>query len=759
MISDKTFITLIGMLAFAAFGQLQAQELKAGTKRAFLVACGDQHLDERLNLPKAVEDMDKFQQALLRTGFKPENITYLQSKDGVKPKSLPFRSIILGELELMIKSLNPGDTLVIALNGHGIHPKNAKTSYFVPLDGKIGNQKTLVSMEGEDSIFGMARDAQKKNARVLLIVGACRNDFKDNIQALNQMDLEDPDVPPEGVAAIYSCGVGQKTYFDEKGGSYFYEHLSKAWVGEYHPSEENITLEMVFKSISDKTFADVRSKYAEAQKPEMRRQYKGEWLINKNDLEIRSILDVYLPLAFKRQNYKARQILENINSQRMNSIRLFASKNSPEALLLQGICLFEGVRLVKDYEEAFRAFKKSAESGHPVGMLFFGLCYRDGIGVSRNNEEAYKWIMKSAEIGETSGMNAAGDCFMHGIGVTKDKKQAFKWYSQSANQNDSQGMVGVGNCLFYGRGTNIDKFASYNWYLKSAKLGNTDALVSLSHLLFECDINWKINKKLEIYKPLGWEKVDWVDWKKLNGQINKDDDKMWGCLWDLARFYYQHASELGNTDGMIYWGKSLIYSSRPISQNEKDVHFEKWLKKSNDFGNTHAMNVIALKLMDGIEYEQNKDNVYKLLKKSTETGDATGMHLLGNYFSFSGVGGGGFQCCKPGGYGYGDEEFVKNSQEAQKFLNAHVIKKPDFNNSYNWYKKAADLGYYDSMLMIEMFYRRGIGTKINEEKADFYKAQRNLLIGKNQDYLADSFLPGDSGLLHYKPFIQRLGIN
>ena len=61
--------------------------------------------------------------------------------------------------------------------------------------------------------------------------------------------------------------------------------------------------------------------------------------------------------------------------------------------------------------------------------------------------------------------------------------------------------------------------------------------------------------------------------------------------------------------------------------------------------------------------------------------------------------------------------------------------------------------------MIEMFYRRGIGTKINEEKADFYKAQRNLLIGKDRDYLGDNFLYGDDSLLHYKPFIQRLGIN
>ena len=755
---EKTIIHLIFVLCLMQFEELKAQELKSGVKRAFLVACGDQHEDKSLNLPKAVEDVEKFRQSLLRTGYKAEDIMFMEGKAGVDLKYQPLRDAIMKQLELMVKGLNEGDTLVVALNGHGIHPKGAKTTYFVPLNGEIDKEKTLIPMDGANSIYGMLKEAQKKKARVLLIVGACRNEIKGNVQAQNQMDLGDPDVPPEGVAAIYSCGVGQKTYFDEKGGSYFYEHLSKAWLGEYHPSDENITLEMVFKEVREKTFRDVASLHNKDQNPEIRREYKGEWLINKNDLEIRSILDVYLPLAFKRQNYKARQVLENINSQRMNSIRLFASKNSPEALLLQGICLFEGVHLVKDYEEAFRAFKKSAESGHPVGMLFCGLCYRDGIGVSRNNDEAYKWIMKSAEKGETSGMNAAGDCFMHGIGVNKDKKQAFKWYSQSANQNDSQGMVGVGNCLLYGRGTNIDKFASYTWYLKSAKLGNTDALVSLGHLLLECDERWKINKKLEIYKPLGWEKVDGVDWKKLNAQINRDDDKIWDCLWQLACFYYQHASELGNTDGMIYWGKNSSYISKPISKNESDFHFEKWLKKSSDFGNTHAMNIIAQKLMEGIEYEQNKDNVYKFLKKSTETGDATGMHLLGNYFSFSGLLGGGIQCCKYGGFGYGSNEFVKNSQKAQEFLNDHVIKKPDFNNSYNWYKKAADFGYYDSMLMIEMFYRRGIGTKINEEKADFYKEQSNLLIGKDQDYLGDSFLY-DTGLLHYKPFIQRLGIN
>ncbi|MFN6052883.1 MAG: caspase family protein, partial [Planctomycetia bacterium] len=172
------------------------------------MACGDQHVEKSLNLPKAVEDMDKFRESLLRTGFKSEDIVYLQGKAGVELRYQPTKLAILEELSLVIKGVNAGDTLVVALNGHGIHPKGAKTSYFVPLDGRIEKEKTLLAMDGEESMFGMLREAVRKKARVLLVVGACRNAMNGNVQALNQMDLEDPSVPPEGIAAIYSCGVG-----------------------------------------------------------------------------------------------------------------------------------------------------------------------------------------------------------------------------------------------------------------------------------------------------------------------------------------------------------------------------------------------------------------------------------------------------------------------------------------------------------------------------------------------------------------------
>ena len=43
---EKTIIHLICVLCLMQFEELKAQELKSGTKRAFLVACGDQHEDK-----------------------------------------------------------------------------------------------------------------------------------------------------------------------------------------------------------------------------------------------------------------------------------------------------------------------------------------------------------------------------------------------------------------------------------------------------------------------------------------------------------------------------------------------------------------------------------------------------------------------------------------------------------------------------------------------------------------------------------------
>ena len=271
---------LLVLLLLPAVAFAQA---KPGTNYAFLVSCGEKYNKAQLRpLPKSFRDMDDYRKALLATGFDDDNIAFLHDRTTEPERYLPEKDKILTELTLLLKSVGPNDTLVVALNGHGLHFKGDKTSYFCPLKAKVSDKTTMIPMDGEGGLFPILKACKAK--RKLLVVGACRNDPKEVTQAAEQIDLDllDPDEVPEGIVALYSCKAGQKTYFEEdKDRSFFFDHLIRAWQGEYHPGEDKVSLEAIFEKVKTTTSAAVRKQYAEAQVPEVRREYDGEWLVSR----------------------------------------------------------------------------------------------------------------------------------------------------------------------------------------------------------------------------------------------------------------------------------------------------------------------------------------------------------------------------------------------------------------------------------------------------------------------------------------------
>ena len=260
-----------------------AQE-KPGTNYAFLVSCGEKYNKAQLHpLPKSFRDVDDYRKALEATGFEAENIVFLHDKTAEPERFLPEKAKILKELKLLLASVEAKDTLVVALSGHGLHFTGDKTSYFCPLDAKVGDKATMIPMDGEGGLFPLLKTCKAK--RKLLVVGACRNDPVKATLAAEQVDLDllDPDEVPEGIVALYSCKAGQKSYFEaQKDRSFFYDHLVRAWQGEYHPGEDKVSLEAIFDQVKTKTSAAVRREYAEAQVPEVRREYQGEWLVSRS---------------------------------------------------------------------------------------------------------------------------------------------------------------------------------------------------------------------------------------------------------------------------------------------------------------------------------------------------------------------------------------------------------------------------------------------------------------------------------------------
>ena len=283
--SPRQFIWLGLFLAVLAPLSIIAGVGQKGTQYALLVAISKYaKTDQWRPLPYTHAEMREFREALLETGFRKENIEFLH--DGQTDEKLrPTGANLLRKIKLMLDEIGPGDTFLIALNGHGVQYKSDATGYFCPVNADLADKRTLVAMDGGDGIYKLLETCKAR--RKLLIVNACRNDpTRDVSFAAEKFQLVDKDESevPNGIAALFSCKPGQKSYYypeEEKiERSMFYNHLIQAWRGQYAEGEK-VTLDHVFDVVTRKTAADARRLFSESQTPWPRRLYEGEWLVAK----------------------------------------------------------------------------------------------------------------------------------------------------------------------------------------------------------------------------------------------------------------------------------------------------------------------------------------------------------------------------------------------------------------------------------------------------------------------------------------------
>jgi formylglycine-generating enzyme required for sulfatase activity len=287
LIALVSIIPLLNLIA-----QPQNPTKPKGTNYAFLVACGEYDINELRKLPFAMKETEEFHQVLIATGYEEKNIKFLHDgqagEKGEGRRYLPEKKKIVAEFELLMSRVTSDDTVLVLLNGHGVHFRGDKTGYFCPVDAKLGDKETLWAMDGPGSMFDKLKDCKAK--RKLLLVNACRNDPASDRSLSGdkiKLDDEDKDEVPEGIAAFYSCKPGQKSYYYDptnsktKGRerSLFMHHLIESW-----GKGGKVTIEEVFKSVRDNAAADADALFGRTQTPVVRREFKGEgeWVIARD---------------------------------------------------------------------------------------------------------------------------------------------------------------------------------------------------------------------------------------------------------------------------------------------------------------------------------------------------------------------------------------------------------------------------------------------------------------------------------------------
>lgn len=122
--------------------------------------------------------------------------------------------------------------------------------------------------------------------------------------------------------------------------------------------------------------------------------------------------------------------------------RKAAEAGSVEAMLKIADAYNDGLsELPRDYSEALRWYRRTAELGDPNGELEVGNFYYYGKGVPKSNEEAVAWWRKAADAGGSDdkvgivgkdAMYRLGRSYAKGEGVAASEEQAIKWWRKAA---------------------------------------------------------------------------------------------------------------------------------------------------------------------------------------------------------------------------------------------------------------------------------------------------------------------------------------
>ena len=89
----------------------------------------------------------------------------------------------------------------------------------------------------------------------------------------------------------------------------------------------------------------------------------------------------------------------SLSAQTIDELKTRAANGDAEAQFNLGKRYYKGEGVTKDYAEAVRWWRKSAEQGHAKAQGILGYCYHSGEGVTKDYAKAVRWLRKAAEQG------------------------------------------------------------------------------------------------------------------------------------------------------------------------------------------------------------------------------------------------------------------------------------------------------------------------------------------------------------------------
>lgn len=158
------------------------------------------------------------------------------------------------------------------------------------------------------------------------------------------------------------------------------------------------------------------------------------------------------------------------------SLQERAEAGDPQAQCDLGIAYTAGNGVPKNFSQAVKWFRKSAEQNNAAAQYNLGVAYAQGLGgAHKSMVEAFKWYRNSAEQNYADAQYNLGCAYLFGQGVRKNGGEAFKWFGKASEQDVVDAQANLGYCYMNGIGVQRDDIQAYKWSALAAARGNEKA--------------------------------------------------------------------------------------------------------------------------------------------------------------------------------------------------------------------------------------------------------------------------------------------
>ena len=371
----------------------------------------------------------------------------------------------------------------------------------------------------------------------------------------------------------------------------------------------------------------------------------------------------------------------------------------------------------------------------------------DALYNKKRYDEAYNLYLKAADAGDYWCQFRVAWMANNGEGVTKNMETARKYYMMSANQGYNYAQFNLGTIYEF---TDKNYAEAYKWYHKAAEGGHASAMHNLSILL----ANGNGCAKDLVAAHMWHEKLAGIDDARGYNALGNDyhDAKGVATDYDKALEYYRKAAEKGSVYAISNIGMCYEYGNGVAKDTAMAM---KYYKEAADKGNKYAREQYDKLSKAAQTAGGNVESADELVRRADKLYDEKKyVEALPLYRRAADMGSSWAQF-RVGWMTNNAEGTTKDTETARKYYlmsarqgyhyaqyNLAIIYDADKNyeESYKWYRKAAEQDHDSAMYWLGIALQEGRGCVKDEKEAHSWfvkladKGDKRALCALGNDY-------------------------